>query len=164
MNNTSELSNPQLIIEIKKCLQEIHEGKFIGRKEWTDAFKVGLKKIGIDNKFKVYPNPDNKDGEWLVDLCWSIEGDDWKEEFKGLKLACEIEWNRSVDDILFDFQKLTVIDSEIRLMIFQFNSEKEFEDIMAAIIKASKHSQQKGNRYIIVGTGNNESNIRIFEW
>ncbi len=163
MNNTSELSNLQLIIEIKKCLQEIHKRTYIGRKKWTNAFKFGLKKIGIDNKFKVYPNGDNTDGEFLVDLCWTIEGDDWKEEFKGLKLACEIEWDRSVVEILFDFQKLTVIDSEIRLMIFQFNSEKEFEDIEAAIIKASIHSQQKGYRYIIAGTGNNESNIRIFE-
>ena len=156
--NTSQIKN-----EIKKSLQKVHNKNYQTRKEWTKAFKNSLKKLSeneiFENKIKTYPNEEKNEGEWLVDLCWSNEGDDWKTDFKGLKLACEIEWNKDTEDLLYDFMKLTVIDAEIRLFIFQYNSEKEYKNIINKLEKACNFTKIKNYEYLLAGSGNNEENM-----
>ena len=152
--------NENLIIEIKKVLNCVHNGKCKKRSEWTAEFKNALSVLGETN-YTVYPN--KKDGEWLVDLCWSIEGNDWKKDFRGIKLACEIEWDMNVDEIIYDFQKLTVLDADIRLFIFQYNSEEEYNNTIDAIESACKFTKQKDYTYLIAGSGNFADEIKFKE-
>jgi hypothetical protein len=118
--------------------------------------------LGKERGYIVYPNKDKFEGQWLVDLCWAIEGENWQKEFKGLKLTCEIEWSRNVDHILHDFQKLTVIDADIRLFIFQYKSEVEFDEFIKAITLASNYTKSKGYNYLIAASSN-ESDLKIID-
>lgn len=147
--------------DILKGLNEVHKSNINNRSEWTYKFKEKLTLIGEKYGYIVYPNKDKKEGEWLVDLCWSKEGKDWKIDFKGLKLACEIEWDSNIDEIIIDFQKLTVIDAEIRLFIFQFNKKEEYDNIINAIKLACEFTKHKDYKYLVVGSGNQDDKIRI---
>ena len=162
MNKILNINN--LVQEITQGLKEVHQKTYHGRAEWTSAFKVKLKKLGENHVgILVYPDKD-RGGEFLVDLCWSRETiDNWMEDFSGLVLACEIEWNKDIESIIYDFQKLTVIDADIRLFVFQFSSPKEYEEIVDALKKASQFTKHKGYKYILAGSGNEEEekDIRI---
>ncbi len=153
----------QLISKIKLCLAIAHKSQGTSRGNWTSIFKAELRKLGKDCNFKVYPDKDINNKEWLLDLCWSKEGPNWKFEFKGIVLACEIEWERNLDEIISDFQKLTVIDADIRLFIFQYDSDTEFNHFKNSIEDASAHFTQKGYEFIIAGSGNNDQEIKIFQ-
>ena len=154
--------NNNIIHAIKKTLQKVHNKKCKSQTEWTAEFKKALYNLG-KKKYKVYPDANKFEGEWLFDLCWADEGKNWRTEFKGLKLACEIEWSRNIDDILHDFQKLTVVNSEIRLMIIQYNNKKEFENFLEAIRNASEYAKSIKYNYLIAASGNYEDEIKIIE-
>ena len=154
------MNNNSLTDKIKESLQRVHQGTYKGQPLWTNAFKNSLCELGERNNYKVYPNK-KKESQWLLDLCWAKEGNNWQADFKGLKLACEIEWSRKVDDILYDFQKLTVIDSELRLMIFQYDNHEELKIFVAAIKTASDYTKSKGYNYLIAASGNNEDELQF---
>jgi len=154
------MDNNLLKTEIAKVLQKTHAEKHKSQREWTAAFIEALNNLG-KKEYSVYPNKENSG--WLLNLSWAREGNDWRIDFNGLQLACEIEWSRNIDDILYDFQKLTVIDSDIRLMIFQYNNDDEFNSIFTAIKKASNYTKPKGYKYLIAGSGNQSEKIKIFE-
>ena len=95
--------NDQLIVEIHERFDEIQKKSNIhGKRAWTAAFHRVLFDLGIEKGYKVYTSSLKEKtetmpagGEWLFDLCWSIEGeedDDWMRNYKGLKLICESEW------------------------------------------------------------------------
>lgn len=153
------MNNNDLILNIKDVLNKVHNREYKNKTDWTSVFKTSLKELGEKYKYNVYPN--DKDGEWLVDLCWSSDGKDWEKDFKGLKLACEIEWSRDINEIIYDFQKLTVIDADIRLFIFQFNSIKEYNKVLDAIETASKYTIEKKYSYLIAGSGNKNSEVEM---
>lgn len=141
------------VSKIKSALKEVHNSENKSQREWTREFKRALSELG-QSEFTVYPN--EKAGEWLVDLCWSKDGNNWTKDFEGIYLACEIEWNRGIDYLLYDFQKLTVIDAEIRLFIFQYDTLDKCKELMEALKKACEFTRQKGYYYLIAGSGNKE--------
>lgn len=156
MNNNNRLTE-----EIIKSLKLVHKEKYKTQKAWTEAFKKDLYDLGKKHTFQVYPDEEKNYGEWLVDLCWSDEKENWQIDFKGLILACEIEWSKRIDDLIYDFQKLTVIDSKNRLFIFQFNSKGEYEKTIDSLKKACQFTKPKGYKYLIIASGNNEDEIKI---
>jgi len=157
------MKNNSLTDKIKESLKKTHREKHKSQREWTIAFKKTLYNLGKKNGYAVYPNKQKMEGEWLFDLCWANEGKNWQTDFKGLKLACEIEWSKNIDEIIYDFQKLTVIDTDIRLMIFQFNKEDEFNEFITAIETASNYTKIKGYNYLIAASGNNVNEIRLID-
>ena len=155
------LETKEIIRQLKIKLQEVHTKPYSGKEIWTKAFKDCLRNYGTELKLKSYPN--EKYGQWLFDFCWSKEEIDWKFQFEGLALACEIEWSKNINDIIYDFQKLTVIDADIRLFIFQYDNDIELTYMKEAINKASRFTIKKGYSYIIAASGNNDTDLDIYE-
>lgn len=165
----------QILQQIRKRFELVHQRLDIqGYKKWTEAFLNVLYELGMEqNGIKVYSSSVGKiiskeigGGEWLFDLCWSIEddGDDgWKKNYKGLKLICESEWRLEIDEILYDFQKLAVAKADIKIMIVQY-----FGDEFVDITKQCENSVDKslyndGSFYYLVGSSNGPGDSLIFK-
>lgn len=152
--------NPQEIItQIKSDLQKVHENDFNSSREWTKEFKKALCKLGKENKFLVSPDEDSNEPEWLFDLIWYTI--DKNQNISGLKMACEIEWKLTNEELLLDFQKLTVVDADIRLFIFQYCSDLRFNEIKNLLNSAAKYTFAKNYSYILIGTSNNSPEIKL---
>ncbi|MBK9637724.1 MAG: hypothetical protein IPO63_07840 [Bacteroidetes bacterium] len=95
-------------------------------------------------------------------MCWSKETENWTECFSGLKLACEIEWSTKNDYIIYDFQKLLVVNAEIKLFIYQYSNKKNREKINDALFKATKPFLNKTTEIIIAASGNKDPEIYIY--
>jgi hypothetical protein len=124
------------------------------RPMWTKLVFDALKTLGDSQKQVTYCHTlkDINQNEWLFDLIWSKEGISW-HEFKGLSLACELEWSDTNEDVLTDFQKLTVVVADIRLMIinnWDEYSDKYFEGKFEICYKASQQISNKFN-YLLIG-------------
>ncbi|HWY09889.1 MAG TPA: hypothetical protein VN026_01120 [Bacteroidia bacterium] len=126
---------------------------------WTNGLKKQLTKLGQEKGYEVATSSKkvkNKDwGEWLVDLMW------YKNCYKNYKdgtlksvfLVAEIEWLMGDWDIQIDFEKLMVLKSKYRLMIFQAPNEDKVINrfkFLKSIIDNYK-SSQIGDRYLLVG-------------
>lgn len=164
--------NEETIIgEIRKGIQNMHSySNAVGRQEWTDAFKRKLINIGRNAGYKVYASTEYEEadsGEWLFDLCWSMEPDlkdEWMYKYSGLKLACEMEWNMDKAEILHDFQKLGVAKADYKLMIVQYNESSQFDEIKKWCEESLSPSlYNDGSKYFLIGSGNKESKIRMEE-
>lgn len=163
--------NQDILDEIKKRFNRVHEdSKAKSRKEWTGYFFDSLVDIGIENGLKIYTHSSNKKIpqnkgetiEWLFDLCWSNEGDKWIENYKGLKLICESEWNMNKEDVLYDFQKLAVGKAEIKIMIVQYDDKFPFDDIKTwCEDSVNKSLHMDGATYILIGSGNGKDDNEV---
>jgi hypothetical protein len=154
------LSNITLCDQIISTLKSVHEGSHIGQRKWTTIFKDSLGKLVIGSNLIQYPN--SKYGEWLVDLCWSEETENWQETFCGLKLACEIEWSTKIDNIIYDFQKLLVVNAEIKLFIYQYTKNEKREEINKKLFKAFSPFVKNSPEIIIAASGNNTKELYIY--
>lgn len=150
-----------IIRKIEKGFKEVNtiEAK-LSKMEWTKEFLEKLGKIGAHEGFKIYPSKYDKDdkdkyGEWLFDLCWSIEENgNWMKEWKGLKLICECEWDIPKEAILHDFQKLAVAKADIKIMIVQYNKKTKYETIKDWCKDSVDENLHNDNSiYILVGSG-----------
>jgi len=98
-------------------------GKRFPDSRWTADFKKSLRALGERSGYVVWGEDKS---EWLFDLSWAYA---WPD-FKGLVLACEIEWCKNDRDQLNDFYKLTVCDCAQRAFIFQCDrgdEERKFD-------------------------------------
>lgn len=134
---------------VKSCLQSLEVSGGRGkRKEDTKSVKKSLAKLGQDLKYKVGTNRLDKDfaeenkfnnREWLFDLTWYLETNR-HYEITDLILAMECEWGgqrvNAHDDrdeygeVKYDFQKLIVSVSKIKLMIFHERKEGDFANLI----------------------------------
>ncbi|MGR2665793.1 hypothetical protein [Vibrio campbellii] len=109
-----------------------------GDTEWTREIKSRLCLFGKDKRYWVYATSEHADGsEWLYDVTWlTFSGD----RLLNTELVLECEWD--VNGIDFDFQKLLLAKSEIKVMIFQQKSaiaaQAKIEDLIEQVIKYSK--------------------------
>jgi hypothetical protein len=173
MKNNIVMTNTELLKVIRTRFNEVQKGTAIKKqKGWTQAFFTALKEIGNQEGFKVYTSPANNKistreggGEWLFDLCWSFEGtgkDDWKKDYKGLKLICECEWKMDADEIIYDFQKLAVGKAELKIMIVQYKSKKQFNEFKTSCEKSvDKKLYADDAEYILIGSGNAKDDTEI---
>jgi len=167
------MTNTELLKKIRKGFNEVQKETAINRqKGWTEAFFAVLKEIGNEEGFKVYTSSakgkiiqEEGGAEWLFDLCWSFErpgNDDWKKDYKGLKLICECEWKMNSDEIIHDFQKLAVGKAELKIMMVQYKSEEQFNDFKTSCEKSvDKILYTDGSEYILIGSGNAKDDTEI---
>jgi len=166
------MTNTELLNKIRAGFNEVQKKTANKRqKGWTQEFFNVLKEIGNKEELKVYTSslkekigPRKGGGEWLFDLCWSIEKgkDDWKNHYKGLKLICECEWKKSDDEILYDFQKLAVGKADLKIMIVQYKGEEQFEEIKKICEKSvDEKLYTDGAKYILVGSGNGKDDNEV---
>jgi hypothetical protein len=65
----------------------------------------------------------------------------------------ESEWALQIPELVYDFQKLLVVRTSIRLFIFQAGNESSIEDITRQLIEqvAVFPDSQPGDRYLFAG-------------
>lgn len=122
----------------------------------TKAFKEALFHLGeVKHNFQVWglKEKDRLKGEWLWDICWIRCGKDWKD-FRGVYLACEIEWVSGYEILLEDFLKLTVANADFRLFICTVPATKtKYEAVFDRLMAACPGS--RGARYLVIGAPKN---------
>ncbi|PCJ27889.1 MAG: hypothetical protein COA97_02840 [Flavobacteriales bacterium] len=120
--------------------------------DWTKGIMKLLGSLGEKNgcDISVSAISDDYDSEWLFDMTW------WKYENNSLKeipLVVESEWNRSIEEIQYDFEKIMVAKADHRLMIYQGGTKesvRETKEYLIQIIKNFKLSTI-GDRYLFIG-------------
>ena len=130
-----------LIKEVCECLHEVAVGfrkiriesphRRIGNGEWTKAILHRLYECArgdvCGDRFSACPAYEKEwqDGEWLYDMIWYKDDPDFKDgdiaglhrSLKEVVLVLESEWSHSNWDIQYDFEKLLVAKSPIKVMI-----------------------------------------------
>ena len=94
---------------------------------------------------QVWGNGNGPDGEsldwdfheWLFDIVWANCKGPW-ESFRGLRLACEIEWKTDERSNLQDFCKLTVCRADCRL--FVFGCKPDESDLRFDLFEGFRHA------------------------
>lgn len=85
----------------------------------TDSVKTYFTELA-DEDFKVYSSKQN--GEFIYDLCWAIEDDDWNfENSHHLELVLETEKDKNWKEIAQDFYKLLDSKAPIKIGVCQYS-------------------------------------------
>lgn len=89
-----------------------------GDRHWTLRIKSRLAQLGAEYQFETCASGlrDECEGEWLYDLVWFRNADGRLHE---IGLVAESEWSTHFDYLRYDFEKLLVAISPLKLMIFQ---------------------------------------------
>jgi hypothetical protein len=117
--------------------------------DWTlETFKE-LTLIGDAAGYEVrYTNKAADHREWLWDLVW-LERSSSGRALSRLRLAVESEW--TLQNVVYDFEKLLVAHSPLRLMIFQTVSAASFSTKAEELQRLS--AQYTGNPGVILLAG-----------
>lgn len=133
----------EFIDDIKKSIENLNQERnnLKGDREWTIAVKKALIDVAEKHELRVCSRlPDdyknNEIPEWMYDLIIYTKPDDI---FNEVFLVCESEWNLSIEEIIYDFEKLLFARSKVRLIVFQVNEEKylEYKNTLINIIEKS---------------------------
>lgn len=137
----------EVIEGLKTKAKELYE-RDVKDHIWTEEMKSLLKDIGNKYGYVVWGTGlDNS--EWLFDVCWIKDGDQWMTEFSGLEMACEMEWGESGEKHLEDFLKLTVCNANLRLFLFGCRKAKDCKGRFDLFRQRSSYT--KGQKYIAIG-------------
>jgi len=126
---------------------------------WTTAIKDVLRKL-MPQTWRMIPlRNDSSAGEFLVDACWWVNS-------MGAALVAEFEWHHSWEEIVKDFEKLLVIKSPIKLMIFAsskgaLSSSKIEKELKGYLSEYDHHIA--GETYIFIDYWP-EEHVRAFIW
>lgn len=116
----------QIKSTLNNCSKTIASDGTYGDGPWTVAVKSCLAKLGEEKGFKICTSTKDKlyETEWLYDLVW------YRENPQGflidVPLVVESEWKKNlVKDIKFDFEKLLLARSTLKLMICNCEDSKK---------------------------------------
>ena len=141
-------------IELIKILNSVRDEWYIyktlkGDKNWTIRIKHLFANYGSLLGYEVCGSGlCDHHGEWLYDLVW------YKNTNEGLlesvPLVVESEWKRNLKDIQYDFEKLLLSNSSLRLMICQTNTNNiyELKQYFSKAVESYK-LLKKGDRFLI---------------
>lgn len=133
-------------------------------KSWTRELKAALCNLGHQSGYKVYgAGTTGADyGEWMYDLCWVKEGENWKD-FKGMRLICEIEWRTDEESILEDFHKIVVGVADYRLFIYSHKNLERQKQIVDWCKNACL--RDLGFRYLTIGIPEKDDlEVKVDNW
>jgi hypothetical protein len=151
--NTEERSNleSEIISTIKAIPATIPRGR--GLTEWTAEVKSALRSLGKRKDYAVCPGPGDK--AWLFDLIWFRNDQDHR--LREVVLVVESEWSLDSDEIIYDFEKLLVAKSPIKLMVFQDHQENltQLWSLLETGI-SSFQAEPANEKYILAGFRNSE--------
>jgi hypothetical protein len=94
-----------------------------GDDEWTAAIKRSLITLGRARGYSICAAgfPDECEKEWLFDLVWYRN--EPQEHLREIGLVLESELSKAPFEIKYDFEKLLVAKSPIKVMVFQDNND-----------------------------------------
>jgi hypothetical protein len=163
--DTREVPLTSLEQTIRKKLNDIvrrnDDVRKLNRTEWTKGVKQALGEIGRYRSLAVTVHgwEGATDRQWLFDMTWAKEWGKGKEFLRSLILAMECEWNRTDEELDWDFQKLLVVRADLRLFVFNQKDKDAIEEKMARFKKqiSGYRDTQDGDRYLLAGISNDAS-------
>jgi hypothetical protein len=153
MNNFDAIEK-EIINALNTFLAEVETRTLRGDANWTRRIKEVLDGLGDkimdENNRNIFEQGCNEN-EWLYDfVLYEIDETDSIERLQNILLVAEIEWNKSLLGIKYDFEKLLVANAEHRLMICQAkpNRQKQLEEYFEKAINSYRLLKQ-GDRFMI---------------
>jgi hypothetical protein len=152
--------------EICLLLDSLDVSGGTGDRYWTLCIKRQLAALGATHGYETCASglPEQCEREWLYDLVWFRNGPDGTLQSVGL--VAESEWSRNFSYIRYDFEKLLVAGSPLKLMIFQCR-EDELEGHFSKLEQSIRNFSQQlsGQIYVLaaVDTKNWDFHHRIVE-
>jgi hypothetical protein len=159
----SSPSVANIALQVRQCIENTCaqcQAPVLPTGEWTLRILTELTRLGRGYGFKVRgarPKEDDFEAGWLWDQTWAdIRG--WSKEDRSdgqlvnLPLVLESEWDISFErEILWDFQKLFIARADLRVMIFEQNTEKDAFQCLNRMKDAIKNfsATQIGDRYLL---------------
>ncbi|GEM_PF-4737852 len=151
----------KMLNAVEMACKEIYEQRTLpSTTSWTIAITKELVQLGKNHNMVTCANYGEKDrGEWLWDICWiktSSNTLDWNN-FRGVKFACEIVWERTatLTEILEDYLKLVIADCEYRLFIFEPANQANFDEVVEKLMAMSNNFSNKNGfmvkRFMVIG-------------
>ncbi len=142
---------------VERYTRECDDIKDLDRTAATIRILTMFTSMGLDLGKTVYSKYTK--GEWLYDLCWSVEDKDW--EFQNehyLELVLESEWDPHWTEIATDFGKL--LDSKAPIKVGVCSSRDKMETInrIKQMISTWKYKSNY-ERYIFFIHGDEEPEV-----
>ncbi|RJS92438.1 hypothetical protein CW705_02835 [Candidatus Bathyarchaeota archaeon] len=128
------------------------------RRRWTVSILNFFAELGKFYGYQVWLKPDygvrninNKETrEWLVDLCWYFEAEYFTAHWVELALESELS-SQTIDDILYDFWKLTDIKAFMKVGIFAPKLSKKESLLQELIAVVAQHGIKiPTEKYLII--------------
>jgi hypothetical protein len=130
--------------------------------EWTTQLKDDIGSLGVAHGWDVCTSgfPGRFECEWLYDLVWYRE--DAEGNLAEVYLVLESEWEEAHAAITYDFQKLLLAKSPLKLMVFETNDLhiSKLLDRMERGIRAFK-TQSADENYIIAAFNNSTHTFEV---
>ncbi|MDP4114530.1 MAG: hypothetical protein Q8903_00260 [Bacteroidota bacterium] len=145
----------KVIEALKSIKEDILPYNKICITERTYIINTKLAQMGNACGYDVCVNKNHCGGdhqsEWLYDMVWYKENSD--NMLIEVPLVLEMEWSRFDKDIKYDFEKLLLSNSELRVMIFQKDSRDEVQKIGNNLIDRIKifENKNKADKYLLIG-------------
>lgn len=112
-----------------------------GRPNWTKTVKDVLRAHANRERYQVYPDLDEKTGEWLLDLIWL------DRKTGTVHLAVESELGKE-GEVLDDFQKLLCIKSPLKIMVY-YAEKRSYLGTFIEYMEAFDHHIE-GEHYLLI--------------
>jgi hypothetical protein len=145
--------------EIKTAIRNVVtpcSGK--GLRIWTAAIKRELITLGRKKGYNVCAAgfPEECEREWLYDLVWYRN--EPANHLREVALVLESEWSEYPDYIKYDFEKLLIAKSPIKVMVFSEyrGNLEELWAMLEAGIRAFK-TEPASEIYILAGWDDNRN-------
>jgi len=138
-----------------------------GKKEYTSAAWAYFDKLRKEYEpawtlYPVRPSPGRAKGEFLTDF--SLFDGRW-----GYRIACESEWNMTVNSVGWAFDKLMAVKADVKILVFQAKRtadcklpHKIEERLVKDALSACGHHHPGHECYLLIQFDGSES--RLFFW
>jgi hypothetical protein len=148
MNAQLSDTEAEIVSTIVSIPKTMPAGK--GDGEWTKAIKRSLIALGKNKSYNICTSgfPDECEREWLFDLVWYRN--DPPEHLREIGLIVESEWSFNSTHIKFDFEKLLIAKSLLKVMIFQDfrDNSAELYSLLETGIRSFK-TEPANEKYIL---------------
>ncbi|HEY0549421.1 MAG TPA: hypothetical protein VGF13_07430 [Verrucomicrobiae bacterium] len=144
---------PNLEDEVKTALRNV-AGVCGGKcdREWTTAIKREFIRLGKEKRYQVCAGgfPGECEKEWLYDLVWYRN--EPAEHLREVGLIMESEWSRVPAYVRYDFEKLLIAKSPVKVMVFS-EYRKNLPELWAMLGKAIEcfKTEPAQENYILAG-------------
>jgi hypothetical protein len=139
---------------------------------WTNKLMEIFTNIGNQLSYEVRFSDNERNWEFLYDVCFlntgKIEiGDGYFKEpyyLQSVELVMECEWGHNDNELLYDFTKLLMANSPLRVFIFYKSSTNKINNILNKIINIIKSFQKslEDERYLLCAYDNEKGEFTFY--
>ncbi len=136
----------------------------VGDRQWTTEIKRSFMKLAKTHHYQAVPN--ETECGWLYDMVWfenepAPSPSTIPPHLREIHMVLESEWAYSPFEILYDFEKLLVAKSPIKVMVFQaYDNLSELWSLLDTGIKKFK-TPPTSEKYILAAYRNGKGDFEV---